>query len=93
VEITVKVCDICQAVGMATTRYDITQGDDTVTVDLCPGHEKPILELMGSGKVMALVSELRPATQESTPTPRRARAGRGLQVRTVAEIEASKRGG
>lgn len=84
-DITTTVCDVCAAVSRPTERYTITRGDSKAEVDLCEVHGRPLDALLGDEKAGA--------TRRSTPARSSGSTGRTRRapVKTIAEVEASKR--
>lgn len=90
-DLNVKVCDVCRAIGRDTERYTVGRDEgEQVELDLCNVHSRPLEALLRPQRA-EVASAATPARSKPsvgrTSAPRRT----GRKVVSVSDIEASKR--
>lgn len=92
VRISVSVCDVCKDRDKPTEPIRVTIRGASSTFDLCAEDRAPILELFKKAGVK--VPDEKTSATSRPAAKRTSRRGRGFTtaVRTMEEIEASKKG-
>lgn len=76
--VTMTVCDICNAVGVPTEKFEISDGEK-VRLDLCQEHSAPIREVLAQVK--------KGATKRAAAAPAGQGRGRGRAAKKVVSVE------
>lgn len=92
-QIQVVVCDVDQQVGVPTKQYTITDGDGTVTVDLCDEHGAWLDEMLAQAQNGLMPKWTEPTVPAAVPmAPARSVAKKTAAAAGTASTPARARG-